>query len=169
MDFPVFTPPQTGKSYEESEAALDRVDHGGPRSAQTAAPAIEDVPVSNTALDSEAIKSRVVITGSNAANRALVPSALKATQPQPIITATFIEQAVTPLADFNAVARIAPSVGSGLSSNGPGLGESKVTLRGFQDGEYNITYDGIPFGDTSNPTHHSASCFPARIIGGMVL
>ena len=76
---------------------------------------------------------------------------------------------MTPLADFNAVARIAPSVGVGLSANGPGLGESKVALRGFQHGEYNVTYDGIPFGDTNNPTHHSTSYFPARIIGGMVI
>ncbi len=134
-----------------------------------AAPAADLVAESNSALDAEAIKSRVVITGSNVANRAPVQASLQATQPQSIITATFIEQAVTPLADFNAVARIAPSIGSGVSSNGPGLGESKVTLRGFQDGEYNITYDGIPFGDTNNPTHHSTSYFPARIIGGMVI
>lgn len=136
--------------------------------AQTA-PQADDVAVSNTALDAEAIKSRVVVTGSNVVNRAPVQASLQATQPQSIITATFIEQAVTPLADFNAVARIAPSIGGGLSSNGPGLGESKVTLRGFQDGEYNVTYDGIPFGDTNNPTHHSTSYFPARIIGGMVI
>ena len=124
---------------------------------------------SDSALDAEAIKSRVVISGSSVGNRAPVQSSLKATQPQSIITATFIEQSVTDLADFNAVARIAPSVGSGVSANGPGLAESKVTLRGFQDGEYNMTYDGIPFGDTNNPTHHSTSYFPARIIGGMVI
>jgi iron complex outermembrane receptor protein len=142
----------------------------GAAQAQTAAAAADDLaPESTSALDAEAIKSRVVITGSNIANRAPVQASLQATQPQSIITATFIEQAVTPLADFNAVARIAPSIGSGLSSNGPGLGESKVTLRGFQDGEYNVTYDGIPFGDTNNPTHHSTSYFPARIIGGMVI
>lgn len=132
---------------------------------RAAAPA----PESDSALDAEAIKSRVIVTGSNVANRAPVQSSLQASQPQSVITATFIEQAVTPLADFNAVARIAPSIGSGLSGNGPGLGESKVTLRGFQDGEYNVTYDGIPFGDTNNPTHHSTSYFPARIIGGMVI
>lgn len=124
---------------------------------------------SDSALDAEAIKSRVVISGSSVGNRAPVQSSLKATQPQSIITATFIKQSVTDLADFNAVARIAPSVGSGVSANGPGLAESKVTLRGFQDGEYNMTYDGIPFGDTNNPTHHSTSYFPARIIGGMVI
>jgi iron complex outermembrane receptor protein len=124
---------------------------------------------SDNALDSKVITSKVIITGNNAAARAPVQASLKATQPQSIITATFIEQAVTPLADFNAVARIAPSVGSGVSANGAGLAETKVTLRGFQDGEYNMTYDGIPFGDTNNPTHHSTSYFPARIIGGMVI
>jgi len=129
----------------------------------------ESTAESDSALDAEAIKSRVVISGSSVGNRAPVQSSLKATQPQSIITATFIEQSVTDLADFNAVARIAPSVGSGVSANGPGLAESKVTLRGFQDGEYNMTYDGIPFGDTNNPTHHSTSYFPARIIGGMVI
>ncbi|MBR7777002.1 TonB-dependent receptor [Undibacterium rugosum] len=123
----------------------------------------------NTALDAEAIKARVVISGNAVANRAPVQSSLKATQPQSIITATFIEQSVTPLADYNAVSRIAPSVGAGVSPNGPGLAETKVTLRGFQDGEYNMTYDGIPFGDTNDPTHHSTSYFPARIIGGMVI
>jgi len=141
----------------------------GSAQAQTQSPSTDELQVSNTALDAEAIKSRVVITGSNVANRAPVQSALNATQPQSIITATFIEQTVTPLADFNAVARIAPSVSAGISANGSGLGESKVALRGFQDGEYNVTYDGIPFGDTNNPTHHSTSYFPARIIGGMVI
>jgi iron complex outermembrane receptor protein len=134
-----------------------------------AAPEPEQSSESATALDANAIKDRVIITGSSVANRAPVQASLKATQPQAIITATFIEQAVTPLADFNAVARIAPSIGAGVSPNGPGLAETKVTLRGFQDGEYNVTYDGIPFGDTNNPTHHSTSYFPARIIGGMVI
>lgn len=137
--------------------------------AQSVVVAQDAVVESGSALDANAIKDKVVITGSSAANRAPVQASLKATQPQSIITATFIEQAVTPLADFNAVARIAPSVGGGVSANGPGLAETKVTLRGFQDGEYNMTYDGIPFGDTNNPTHHSTSYFPARIIGGMVI
>ncbi|MFZ6746377.1 TonB-dependent receptor [Undibacterium sp. JH2W] len=136
--------------------------------AQTAATS-EVAQESSSALDADAIKSRVVITGSSVGNRAPVQTSLKATQPQSVITATFIEQSVTPLADFNAVARIAPSIGAGVSPNGPGLAETKVTLRGFQDGEYNVTYDGIPFGDTNNPTHHSTSYFPARIIGGMVI
>ena len=137
--------------------------------AQTAQ-VLSDAPSeSPTALDADAITAKVVIKGSSVSNRAPVQASLKATQPQSIISATFIEQTVTPLADFNAVARIAPSIGAGISPNGPGLAETKVSLRGFQDGEYNITYDGIPFGDTNDPTHHSTSYFPARIIGGMVI
>ncbi|MDB5754620.1 MAG: TonB-dependent receptor [Massilia sp.] len=132
-------------------------------------PQAEPAPDSPSALDAAAIKDRVVITGSSVTNRAPVQASLKATQPQSIITATFIEQAVTPLADFITVARIAPSIGSGVSANGPGLAETKVSLRGFQDGEYNMTYDGIPFADTNSATHHSTSYFPARIIGGMVI
>src|SRR4029077_11206073 len=53
--------------------------------------------------------------------------------------------------------------------NGPGFAESKTVLRGFQDGEYNVTYDGIAFGDTNNPTHHSTSYFPASTIGGLAV
>ncbi len=44
-----------------------------------------------------------------------------------------------------------------------------MSLRGFQDGEYNVTFDGIPFGDTNGPTHHSTAYFPAAVIGGMVI
>ncbi|AZP11086.1 TonB-dependent receptor [Undibacterium parvum] len=129
----------------------------------------QSIAESSSALDADAITAKVVIKGSSVASRAPVQASLSATQPQSIISATFIEQAVTPLADYNAVARIAPSIAGGVSANGPGAAETKVTLRGFQDGEYNMTYDGIPFGDTNNPTHHSTSYFPARIIGGMVI
>ena len=36
----------------------------------------------------------------------------------------------------------------------------KPCCAGFQDGFYNITYDGVPFGDSNNPTHHSTAYFP---------
>jgi iron complex outermembrane receptor protein len=35
------------------------------------------------------------------------------------------------------------------------------------DGDYNITWDGIPFNDSNNPTHHSWSFFPGPWIGGV--
>jgi iron complex outermembrane receptor protein len=93
---------------------------------------------------------------------------LYATQPQSVITREFIEQSVAPTAEYSRVVVIAPSL-SGNSSNGPGLSETKIIMRGFSDDQYNITFDGIPWGDTNNPAHHSTSFFPASVIGGAVV
>ncbi len=94
---------------------------------------------------------------------------LNATQPQSIISRAFIEDSTPPTGNFNTILAVAPSVYSVPSTNGPGLADQKMSLRGFQDGEYNVTFDGIPFGDANGPTHHSTSYFPASVIGGMVI
>lgn len=93
---------------------------------------------------------------------------LEATQPQAIIERGFIEKSVPPTGDYTNAVNIAPSI-SGVSLNGPGLSEATFTLRGFQDGQYNVTFDGIPFADTYQPDHHSNSFFPAAVIGAIVL
>jgi iron complex outermembrane receptor protein len=92
-------------------------------------------------------------------------SSLQATQPQSIITREFIELSVAPTAEYSRIVNIAPGL-SGDSANGPGLSETKTTMRGFSDDQYNITFDGIPWGDTNNPAHHSTSFFPGSVIGG---
>lgn len=92
-------------------------------------------------------------------------SSLDATQPQSIITREFIDLSVAPTTEYSRIVNIAPSM-SGEAANGPGLGETKETLRGFSDDQYNITFDGIPWGDTNNPAHHSTSFFPGPVIGG---
>ncbi len=97
-----------------------------------------------------------------------IKSSLDATEPVSIITRKYIEDAIPQTADFAPIAQISPSA-SGTNKNGPGFQESKTVLRGFQDGEYNMTYDGIPFGDTNNPTHHSTSFFPGSTIGAMAV
>jgi iron complex outermembrane receptor protein len=48
-----------------------------------------------------------------------------------------------------------------------GLGQGKTFFRGFKDGQYSMTYDGIPFQDTNDPTHHSLAFFPGQWIGGV--
>ncbi len=96
-------------------------------------------------------------------------TSLDATQPQSVISRSFIENSASPVSDFTAIAAIAPSVTGGISVNGPGLSEAKNGIRGFKDGEYNITWDGIPFGDTNGPTHHSTAYFPAQTIGSIVV
>ena len=55
-----------------------------------------------------------------------------------------------------------------VSANGPRLGDTKTFFRGFKDGNYNMTFDGIPFNDTNDPTHHSWVFFPAQTIGSTV-
>ncbi|MBV8503044.1 MAG: TonB-dependent receptor [Paucibacter sp.] len=94
---------------------------------------------------------------------------LSATEPQSFISRAFIENSTPPTGNFNTILGIAPSISSMPATNGPGLSDQKMTLRGFQDGEYNVTFDGIPFGDTNGPTHHSTAYFPASVIGGMLI
>ena len=115
--------------------------------------------------------TELVITAERTKAAATAPSkgSITETQPEAIITHQYIEQATPETGDYTTVVLVAPSMG-GISSNGGGVGETnKVTLRGFQDGEYNLTYDGVSYGDTNNPTHHPASFFPASTIGAAVV
>jgi iron complex outermembrane receptor protein len=111
----------------------------------------------------------LVVTGTGGAvTTAPVKASLEATEPQSIIDRKAIDQFIPVTADFTQIVNLAPSV-SGTSFNGPGLGEAKTVLRGFQDGQFNVTYDGIPWGDANGPTHHSTSFFPSSTIGAAVV
>ena len=118
--------------------------------------------------NSIAIGEILVTARGFAADLAPSKSSLQTTQPQSIINRQFIEDAVAQTTDLFAIALISPST-SGYGKNGPGLAESKTVLRGFQDGEFNVTFDGIPFGDTNNPTHHTTAYFPSSTIGSVVV
>jgi iron complex outermembrane receptor protein len=113
--------------------------------------------------------SDILVTGTKANEIAPVTASLKETQPASIISRSFIEDSLPASADFNDIALISPSVSNSGGENGVGLNESKTTIRGFQDGEYNITYDGVPFGDTNGPTHHSNTFFPSNTIETLVV
>jgi iron complex outermembrane receptor protein len=111
----------------------------------------------------------LVVTGvAGATVAAPTKASLEATEPQSIIDRKAIDQFIPATADYTQIVNLSPSV-SGTSFNGPGLGEAKTTLRGFQDGQYNVTYDGIPWGDANGPTHHSTSFFPSSTIGAVVV
>ncbi|WP_404714046.1 TonB-dependent receptor [Sphingomonas sp. MMS24-J13] len=113
--------------------------------------------------------SDIVVTGTKANEIAPVTASLRATQPASIVSRSFIEDSLPASADFNDIALISPSVANTGGENGVGLNESKMTIRGFQDGEYNITYDGVPFGDTNGPTHHSNTFFPSNTVETLVV
>lgn len=129
----------------------------------------------NTA-DAELDSSRgpvetVVVTGSRF-NPDVAPAkaSLDTTQPETIINKSYIDDSVAATADYVNILAIVPSL-TGLSINGPGLSDGNVknTLRGLPDGQFGLSFDGIPFGDTNGPTHHSESYFPASTIGSAVV
>ena len=94
---------------------------------------------------------------------------LESLQPASSISLEFIQNSNAPTADYATLVEIAPSV-SNVETNGPGLSEAKhTTLRGIDDGGYNVTFDGIPFGDYNTFTHHTTSYFPAKLIGEVVV
>ena len=96
-------------------------------------------------------------------------ASLDQTQPESIVSRTFIEQVTPETGNISTVIFIAPSI-SGISGNAGGIGNYfSTTMRGFTDGQYNVTYDGIAFGDTNNPTHHPNDYFPTSTIGAAVV
>lgn len=110
----------------------------------------------------------ILVIGSKAAQYAPITTSLKTTQPQAAVSRIYIDNA-NAASDFNELIMLTPGVSISGTGNGQGFGESKVTIRGFQDGEYNVTYDSIPFADTNNPTHHSTSFFPSNTIETIVV
>ncbi len=114
---------------------------------------IETVVVTGTAFDPESAPAK---------------ARLETMEPQTIINRSYIEDSVSDTADYTTILAIAPAL-TGFDVNGPGLSDGGVknTMRGLPDGSYGITYDGIPFGDTNGPSHHSQSYFPASTIGSI--
>lgn len=137
-----------------------------------AAPAWADdssAPADATQTGDIAEGSNIVVTGTRANEIAPVTSSLRTTEPQAIVSRSFIEDSLPATADFNQLALITPSFSVTGGDGGMGISESKGQLRGFQDGEYNITYDGVPFGDTNDPSHHSNTFFPSNTIETVVV
>ncbi len=98
---------------------------------------------------------------------ALAPSqgSLDGFQPGSIVSDKVLRDIIPPSADYNESVKYTPGW---ISNNTNGLiGDAKGGWRGFVDGQYNITFDGIPFGDANDPTHHSAAYFPGAFLGSV--
>lgn len=94
-------------------------------------------------------------------------SSLEAKSAESIISSTYIRNFIAATGDYSDVLQMSPGTFS-VSPNGPGLGDTKTFFRGFKDGTYNMTFDGLPFNDTNDPTHHSWVWFPTPFIGSTV-
>jgi iron complex outermembrane receptor protein len=97
------------------------------------------------------------------------PGSQSLTNTEPVfsINQHYIEENAASGANYPDIISILPSVTS-VDPNGPGGMENQaLTLRGFQDGQYNVTFDGIPWGDSNDFTHHTTSYFMAQDLAGV--
>lgn len=94
---------------------------------------------------------------------------LTATEPQSVISRQYIENTQRGASDYLDIAGIAPGVWA-YSPNGPGGNDNPgLSMRGFSDGQYNVTFDGIPFADGADFTHHVNTYFIGEDTGELVV
>ena len=150
-----FAPPERAFAQE----ALPEIDIGvgrAPAQASDPAPAT-GLPISSP----DAIGSKAPPGSAPALAPSQAP--LDSFEPTSVVSDKILRDVVIPSGDYNDAVKYTPGFYSS-NPNGP-LGDAKGGWRGFQDGQYNITFDGIPFGDENDPTHHSAAYFPAAFLG----
>jgi iron complex outermembrane recepter protein len=99
-----------------------------------------------------------------AAQLSPVKSVLDAASARTEITSQYVSEFTSPVTDFADITQAAPGTVS-WSSNGIGMGQAKIYFCGFKDDDYTMTWDGIPFEDANDPSHHSWAYVPAPAIG----
>jgi iron complex outermembrane receptor protein len=125
--------------------------------------------VQSTATSNSSGGGSTPVNPQSAPAQAPTQGSLTAGEPQSIINRHYIQNSTAPTANYSDIVQIAPSVNS-VNPNGAGLMESQsLSIRGFQDGQFNVTFDGIPFGDSNDFTHHSTSFFTSQNIGGITV
>ena len=97
---------------------------------------------------------------------ALAPSQAKLSTAEPvaIVSDKALRDITKPTSDYNEALKFTPGFTAG---NPNGVGDTKGAWRGFAQGQYNVTFDGIPFGDLVD--QHSANYFPASFLGAIVV
>lgn len=89
--------------------------------------------------------------------------------PQSVVGEQTLHEIASPVGDYGTAANFTPSFVS-TAPNGPGFDAAKnQSLRGFADGQFNVTLDGIPFGDPDTFAHHSTSYFPVAMLQQVVI
>mgnify|MGYP006267079405 CR=1 FL=1 len=99
-----------------------------------------------------------------------VKSSLDLSRPVVEIPKEYIDNNVPPTSSFAGLVGVAPSMNV-YSFNGPGGTDEKISIRGFADANdtFTLQFDGIPFSDTNDPSHHSQVFFPSSSLGGVVI
>jgi iron complex outermembrane recepter protein len=139
--------------------------------ATTCASALAVVPAyaGGQVTDLGIVQEKVTVEGTavtdSATYQAPSQTPLSAIEPSSVVSQHFIQNNIPLSSNYEDVVNVTPSVYT-VSPNGPGLAENLgVSIRGFQDGQFNMTFDGIPWGDSNDFTHHSTSYFMMHDIG----
>ena len=96
-----------------------------------------------------------------------VRTSVEVARPVAEISQEYVDNFVAPTSTFASITNGIMPGAYGYGTNGSGGGDEKISFRGFKDGNFTMTFDGIPFNDTNDPTHHSQIFFPAPFIGGV--
>lgn len=94
---------------------------------------------------------------------------LDARKPMSNVGQAYIDNNIAPTADFTQIVNLTPGAFAFNSGNGIGMADTKIVVRGMQDGSNyspSLNFDGIPFTDTNNVSHHSWDFFPTQFLGG---
>jgi len=130
-----------------------------------AAGADQTLPVTlSIASVSEEVTVEAEGDNSIAAQLAPVRSLLDAGSARTEITSNYVSEYTSPVTDFADIIQAAPGTVS-YNTNGIGNGQAKIYFRGFVDDDYTMTWDGVPFNDSNDPSHHSWAYVPAAAIG----
>jgi iron complex outermembrane receptor protein len=113
---------------------------------------------------SEEVTVEAEADNSIAAQLSPVKSVLDAGSARTEITSNYVSEYTSPVTDFADIIQAAPGTVS-YTTNGIGNGQAKIYFRGFVDDDYTMTWDGVPFNDSNDPSHHSWAYVPAPAIG----
>ncbi|MBV9890683.1 MAG: TonB-dependent receptor plug domain-containing protein, partial [Rhizobacter sp.] len=94
----------------------------------------------------------------------LIQISPESSRPVSTLTRQAIDQFSPKFADFGTLANLLPSFVSSAPNGNAFDAAKSMTLRGFPDGQFNVTLDGIPFADPDGFGHHSTSIFPSSSI-----
>jgi iron complex outermembrane receptor protein len=140
-----------------------------PALAQTAATAPVNLDLGAVLSTSTGSTADLASTPGTAPYNAPSYAPLNSGQPTSVVKKNVINNQLIGTQSYADAAALTPSVAV-ISPNGPGLQEaSGPTIRGFQDGQYNVTFDGIPIGDSNDFTHHTTSFFTSSEIDQVIV
>ncbi len=135
-----------------------------------AAPSGESAGTHHARREKARMLARIYVTA-NAIDSDQLPAVtpLHVSQPTSVVSGKAIRNLHSPIASYSEILNYTPSVNN-TQPNGIGMGNSAgMTIRGFQDGQYNLLMDGIPFGDANDFTHHSVNYFMPQDIGSITV